>query len=112
MFAVIYQFQPKAGQEESFIEAWKELTQLIYAYEGSLGSRLHRADNGSFIAYAQWPSKTAWEASGNKLPEGANAARDRMKAACTSIQTIHQLETVEDLLQRKAHSGHNRLMHH
>jgi hypothetical protein len=29
---------------------------------GSLGARLHRSDEGTFIAYAQWPDRESWKA--------------------------------------------------
>ncbi len=45
MFAVIYQFNVKENRESEFIGAWKQLTQLIYDYEGSLGSRLHKLND-------------------------------------------------------------------
>lgn len=42
MYIVLYTIIIKPNQEEKFIEAWKGLTSLIYKYEGSLGSRLHK----------------------------------------------------------------------
>ncbi|MDE2292658.1 MAG: hypothetical protein KGL53_11305, partial [Elusimicrobia bacterium] len=43
-----------------------------------LGSRLHRVEDGSWAAYAQWPSKEKWEA-GGELSAEAKAARQRMR---------------------------------
>ena len=54
MFAVIYQFKVKENRKAEFINAWKQLTHLIYEYEGSLGSRLHKQDDDVYLAYAQW----------------------------------------------------------
>jgi heme-degrading monooxygenase HmoA len=53
MFTVIYSFQVKPGQVHKFEKAWKDLTLLISEYEGSLGSRLHKQSELSYIAYAQ-----------------------------------------------------------
>jgi len=100
MFAVIYHFEVKLGKEDSFIKAWKNLTQLIYQYEGSLGSRLHKKNDQQYIAYAQWPDRKTWEDSGSKLPEEANEYRKTMKEACISISTQHELKMIEDLLAR------------
>ncbi len=100
MFAIIYHFEVHPGKEASFIEAWKNLTQLIYQYEGSLGSRLHKKNNEHYIAYAQWPNRKTWENSGSKLPEEAKEYRKIMKEACTSISTQHELQMIEDLLAR------------
>ena len=53
MFCVIYSFQVKEDKEAPFIEAWKELTKLIYQYEGSLGSRIHKASEDIYLAYEE-----------------------------------------------------------
>ena len=37
------------------------MTELIREREGSLGSRLHRAGSGEYVAYAQWPSRQVWD---------------------------------------------------
>ncbi len=101
MFAVIYQFEVKEGRESEFIDAWKELTQLIYEYEGSLGSRLHRQKDSIYLAYAQWPDRETWKNSGNKLPESADKVRKTMKDCCSGIETLYELDCVEDLLKSK-----------
>lgn len=56
MFTVLYRWRIKSGFEEQFIGAWSEIT--IYYVENfdSLGSRLHRGNDGLFYAYAQWKS--------------------------------------------------------
>jgi len=58
MFSVIYQFTIKENRQSEFIDAWKQLTQFIYEYEGSLGSRLHKESDDSYIAYAS--ENSAW----------------------------------------------------
>ncbi len=62
MFVVIYRWRLKAGTETQFAEAWAERTRAVMSSEGGLGSRLHRAADGVLVAYAQWPSRAAWEA--------------------------------------------------
>ena len=64
---------------------------------GGLGSRLHRSEDGSWIAYAQWPHKDAWEAAGKSSPT-VSTARDLMNAAITSHEVLHRMEVVNDLL--------------
>jgi heme-degrading monooxygenase HmoA len=61
MFIVIYRWKLKRGTEERFREGWRRATQAISLRYGALGSRLHRAEDGSFVAYAQWPDKQHWE---------------------------------------------------
>ncbi len=59
-FAVIYRWRLKPGLEHQFIEYWSKATQLIMKERGALGSRLHQAEDGTWISYARWPSKEAW----------------------------------------------------
>jgi len=104
MFSVIYSFKTKPGQSQNFEKAWEELTRLIYVYEGSLGSRLHKKGENHYIAYAQWPDREKWSSSGMKLPDSAAEVRKRMKDCCSSIETLHELEVINDLLQDKTRS--------
>ena len=106
MFAVVYQFKVKENMNSEFITAWKQLTQLIYEYEGSLGSRLHKHKDGSYLAYAQWPDKETWKSSGNNLPEAADKIRRTMKDCCTGIETLYELNCTEDLL--KSHTSNEK----
>ncbi len=104
MFTVIYSFKVLPAQCEVFEESWSQLTKLIYEYEGSLGSRLHKtaveneAESINYIAYAQWPSRLVWEHSGSKLPKEAESIRKTMKNACLHIETQYELDVVNDLL--------------
>lgn len=98
-FTVIYAFTIHEGKAETFIHAWSEITKLIYQYEGSYGSRLHKASDTLFIGYAQWPNRRRWEESGNNLPESAGELRATMRACCAEIKTEHELEVVSDLLK-------------
>ena len=60
-FAVSYRWKVDPSMEEQFRSAWEELTQEIRESGGGLGSRLHKASDGTWLAYAQWPSKEMWE---------------------------------------------------
>ena len=95
MFVVVYRWKLKAGAEAGFQEAWAKMTEAIYAARGSLGSRLHRAEDGSYVATAQWPSRAAWEASralGSANPElGA-----KMAAAIEASLGEDHLEVIDD----------------
>lgn len=101
MFAVIYQFDVKENMNSEFVEAWKKLTQLIYEYEGSLGSRLHELNNQAYLAYAQWPDEETWKNSGNNLPNSAENIRLAMKDSCIRIEVLYELDCVEDLLKSR-----------
>jgi hypothetical protein len=45
MLAVILEFDVIDGMEDQFRKSWIETTKVIYQNFGSLGSRLHHADN-------------------------------------------------------------------
>ena len=98
MYIVLYIFKVKPNQEKQFIASWKGLTNLIYKYEGSLGSKLHINENQDYIAYAQWPDKSTFEKSGKNLPDEANNYRDSMRASREKIEVLHKMEIIEDML--------------
>ncbi len=56
MFIVLYRWKIKPEKELQFIEAWSEVTAYYRKNFDSLGSRLHRGNDGLFYAYAQWKS--------------------------------------------------------
>lgn len=99
MFNVIYKFEVKLDSIVSFEKSWKELTLLIYKTAGSLGSRLHKTNLASYIAYAQWPNKETWQNSQDRLPKKAYSIKELMKDSCHSIETLFELELIEDLLK-------------
>ena len=61
--AVIYRWRIRSGMEERFQQAWEVVTKSLTEEREALGSRLHRAEDDTWIAYAQWPTKSAWERS-------------------------------------------------
>jgi hypothetical protein len=75
--------------------------QLIYQFEGSYGSRMHKNEAGLFIACAQWPSRERWEKSGSQLPEIAISYKNQLHEYCSFIEKVYELEMVNDLLQNK-----------
>jgi len=99
MFAAIYEFHVKDGQDAAFIAAWAKLTEGIYRHDGSRGSRLHKSAPGVFVAYAQWPDRATWEAIGstNRGPEYV-AAGEAMRHSLVSSRTVYELELEADYL--------------
>lgn len=63
-FCVLYRWRLHPGHEEAFARGWLEVTELYLREAGSHGSRLHKCDDGTWAAYAQWPDRAAWEAAG------------------------------------------------
>ena len=57
MFIVLYRWRIIPANEKQFIEGWAEVTAYFQENWDSLGSRLHRGNDGLFYAYAQWKSE-------------------------------------------------------
>jgi heme-degrading monooxygenase HmoA len=57
MHAAIYRWRVAPEHEADFRRRWHEITQDIVEHHGGGGSRLHRAENGDWVAYARWPDK-------------------------------------------------------
>jgi quinol monooxygenase YgiN len=96
-FVVIYRWKLKTGKEGAFLEAWRTVTEHLRRKHGGLGSRLHRADDGSWVAYAQWPDQKTWkqaEVTGGQ----ARKARDVMKSSIKKRFDPVLLVPVADLL--------------
>ncbi|MFK8046432.1 MAG: VOC family protein [Crocinitomicaceae bacterium] len=97
MFTVIYTFKLFPNKTKDFVYNWEELTKLIYQYEKSFGSRLHKISDLNYLAYAQWPDKETWDNSGKNLPPSAQDFSKNMKAACEYTSTDYKLEVISDL---------------
>lgn len=54
MFIVLYRWRIKSQFEQQFIESWSAITDFFRNNYDSLGSRLHKGDDGLFYGYAQW----------------------------------------------------------
>ena len=100
MLAVVLEFDVIEGMENKFRKAWIETTDIIYQNFGSLGSRLHKSDNGKFIAYAQWPDLNVYE-NDHHWPDDSKSTREKM-SACLKIgkpTVLHKLTLDTDLLK-------------
>lgn len=96
-FAVIYRWRLREGTEAEFREAWSQLTEAIRKERGGLGSRLHRDEDGTWVAYAQWPDRDRWEQARRYKPADAEAFR-RMGECVEESFPPQFLEPLEDLL--------------
>jgi len=104
-FAVVYRWRLKPGSEDLFKDAWAEVTRTIRHDHGGLGSRLHRAEDGTWLAYAQWPDRKTWEAL-QALPAADTQASRTMGECVQERLSPLLLEPVADLLVSVADSGH------
>ncbi len=70
---MIYQSYLKPGREGDFRQAWHQIASYFVAKRGALGSCLHKAEDGKWIAYSRWPDKAtrdaSWPRPSNELPE-------------------------------------------
>lgn len=98
-FCVLYRFRVREGAEDDFIQAWAQLTRGIREQRGGLGSRLHRDEDGTFVAYAQWPDRATWQHA-QGLPSVDAEASERMGRTMTESFAPILLTPGEDLLER------------
>jgi hypothetical protein len=101
MFAVIYRWRVVPGLEAQFEEGWRRGTQSIAAEFGGWGSRLHRGDDGVYVAYAQWPDEATWRrAMETRMRHSDEEARRMYREAIVpgSFETLFAMPVVSDLL--------------
>ncbi len=99
MFIILYRWRIKPEKESQFIEAWSEVTAFYRENFDSLGSRLHRGDDGIFYAYAQWKSAEQRENAFAGSPDFV--ARTKMREAIEESFTEVRLEILSDYLIQK-----------
>lgn len=95
MFVAVYRYKLKPGTEADFAKDWAEVTQRGIAEGKSLGSILGRAQDGTWVAIARWPTKEQrdnWFAS---IP--IDGARARIRHAIETWIDDLEVEIVNDL---------------
>ncbi|MEZ6023539.1 MAG: antibiotic biosynthesis monooxygenase [Hyphomonadaceae bacterium] len=105
MFVVIYRWRVIPGREAQFEAGWRAGTEAIAAEFGGWGSRLHKAEDQVYIAYAQWPDKATWEkAMESRMRHSDDAARQQYRDAIEpgSFETLFAMPVVADLLHHRA----------
>lgn len=95
MFMAIYRWRLEDGMEEQFVEGWERVTRAIYETCGSYGSRLHRCDDGTWVAYARWPDAATRDACEHAETEGSRMMREAVRESFD--ETVG--EVVSDLLR-------------
>ena len=94
MFAVIYRWRLHEGKEQQFASAWHRMTAEIHKRCGSYGSRLHRADDGTWVAYARWPDAASRERCQGVDPDALSSMRQAIVESFPEIRC----QVVDDLL--------------
>lgn len=103
-FVVIYRWRLHAGKEQQFQQVWSSNTPEIIRRCGGLGSRLHKAEDGTWLAYAQWPDKATWERS-YSVPDWDLEGGQLMQEAIIERLPRILLEPVADFLLKADISG-------
>ncbi|ETW95478.1 MAG: hypothetical protein ETSY1_30500 [Candidatus Entotheonella factor] len=106
MFCVLYKFTVKPNDEEPFRQHWLAVTKWYVHNSGSLGSRLHRANNGEYMGYAQWVSREQWASQRDKSDAELQGHRQAMRACCEDIEVLYEMDVVDDYLQRGVLGDH------
>lgn len=96
LLVVLYRWRIRPGCEDGFVSAWSQVTRSLRA-AGSLGSRLHRGDDGWWYGYAQWPDAQVRAAA--FATDGTPEASTAMQAAIMESLPAVALSPVADYLQ-------------
>ena len=91
MFIVLYRWRIKPEKETQFIKAWAEVTDYFRQNWDSLGSRLHRGNDGLFYGYAQWKSASDRE----------NAFANAIKLEASELMKDAIAESFEPIILEK-----------
>lgn len=99
MFAVIYQIFVKPEAEQEYQTLWEQIGSYFVKHRGALGSTLHRANNGYWIAYSRWPDKATRDASwpgenapSTELPDNIREAIIKMRNCVDSEKSLPEIQ--------------------
>jgi heme-degrading monooxygenase HmoA len=95
---IMYRWRLKEGHEAIFREGWREMTESIYRLRGSKGSRLHRAEDGTWVAYAQWPDEETWRRA-REAGSANEAAAQKMREGSAELISEERLQLMDNLLR-------------
>ena len=98
MFVALYRWKVREGHEKNFLEGWHRRTEEIYRHYGSLGSRLHQAEDGTWVAYAQWPDRQTYDAA-QSIPLIDSEARTMFRESIEEAYPDIYMNVTDDLLQ-------------
>jgi heme-degrading monooxygenase HmoA len=98
MFVVLYRWRVNPSLKQQFVENWSAISEYLRENYGSLGSRLHRGNDGIWYSYAQWKSAEQREQAFASELGKHNEASEKMKEAIEESFPEILLETVSDYL--------------
>lgn len=85
MFAAIYQGYVKPGRESEYQQLWSRIACYFVEQRGAIGSTLHQAEDGRWVAYSRWPDKETRDAS---WPGDAEPSKALPPDICQAIVSI------------------------
>lgn len=97
MLVVLYRWKIKEGREAEFREGWRRLTLEIRNERSGWGSRLHKAEDETWIAYAQWKDRETWTAAQSMTFVDQAAATMIRESVETRFPDVF-MNVVDDLL--------------
>jgi quinol monooxygenase YgiN len=95
MFVVIHRMQVKPDQRQRFVACWRTVAEAMEEQGGGLGTSLHVAEDGTYIADSRWPDRQTWE--DYETPTRYAQVDDSMHESCESMEILYELETVTDV---------------
>ena len=104
MFIALYRWKLREGREADFCAGWRRVTAEIYRRFGSNGSRLHKAEDGTWVAYAQWPDRQTWARARDAAVEDVEA-QSMMRESIEARYPHVCMEVVDDLLRAERFAG-------
>lgn len=104
MYVAIYRWKLKHGTEEAFAGYWSEGTLLFRSEQRAWGSRLHRGDDGTYFAYAQWPDRELYHSKKNLSPRHTENLT-KMRECIEESFPVIMGEVTHDLLLQKSVNG-------
>ena len=87
MFVAIYR-HACGPVDTQFVDGWERVTRAIYARCGSYGSRLHKCEDGTWLAYARWPDAATRDLCDHQEQEGRRLMREAIAEDFEDIEAV------------------------
>lgn len=80
-FRFVFEVRVRPGEDDNFIESWREGSKPIQEYPGARGTRLHkkRGEDHTYVAIAEWESLEAREAAIADIEKGESDRAKRVR---------------------------------
>lgn len=92
MFAVIYRAYLKTGTESEYQRLWNLVAHYFIQHCGALGSCLHQAEEGFWLAYSRWPDKATRDAAWPPSNIPSDSFPDEIREAIIGIKNCMDKE--------------------